>query len=377
MPSTASICVAAGVICFAGGAQSWAQPATKPTTAPPATQPRAAPQLARDPLQDYPASKVPGVIFVGPRTMSFLRRLGPDAVFFTSKAHPLERIAELTDTDSQFGAWGIPPFTPDDLFNLKFMIGGKPEHVHMIGNLNFSKLFQQNPKLKLFVTSNKIPLVETIERDGGGMTISFKLFDAAARTAQPAPPAVQPPSQSCGSKSPTTIVAGEWGETLGRLKLTPYTFGANTPSQRQVFGANFINMFSICKSDTGLSLSPDIPDANGIPAFKGVLWSSTDQRSGYIWTPRIEKIAGMDLSENRKIVDQPSFSFDSLQKAGKVIQFANGYGINLYGAVMDAGSVVQAGTTLGYASADGKRIPGRLIKVRMENGKQIFDEIIY
>jgi hypothetical protein len=373
MPKIAYICLAAGLICIAGSAHSWAQPATKPAAAPAPAKPHATPQLARDPLQDYPASKAPGVIFVGPRTMSFLKRLGPEAVFFTSKAHPLERLVELTDTDSQFGAWGIPPFTPDDLFNLKFMFGGKPEHLHMIGNLNFPKLFQQNPKLRLFVTSSKIPFVEAIERDGGGMKISLKLFDAAAATAPgaPAPSA----GQSCGSAA--TVVTGEWGETFGRLKLTAYKFGANTPSQVQVFGANFINMFSICKNGAQLTLSPDIPDANGIPAFKGVLWSSTDRRSGYIWTPRVEQFAGMDLSENRKIVDQPSFSFDSLQKDGKVIEFANGFGINLYGAVVDAGSVVQAGTALGYAGADGKRIPGRLIKVRNENGKQIFDEVIY
>jgi hypothetical protein len=100
--------------------------------------------------------------------------------------------------------------------NLKYMIGGLPQHLHMIGNLNFSKLFHENPKLKLFVTSKKISLVETIDREGGGMKIRFEAFGAATALTPPnqsAPPATSaataqaaaaPPSPNSGPPSAAT-----------------------------------------------------------------------------------------------------------------------------------------------------------------------------
>jgi hypothetical protein len=136
-------------------------------------------RLARDPLADYPASNELGVIIVGPKTMNFLRRFGSDAVFFTSKDHPLTRLADITNADVEFGAWGIGLFQLDDLMNLKYMIGGQPKNLRMIGNGNFSKLFYQNPKLKLFVTSRTVQQVETIERSGGGMKVRFQLVGGA------------------------------------------------------------------------------------------------------------------------------------------------------------------------------------------------------
>src|SRR6266446_722334 len=137
---------------------------------------RAQGEPARDPIKEYPPSAVPGVIIVGPKTMNFLKRLGPDAVFYTSRAHPLRRLANITNSDTEFAAWGIPLLPMNDLMTLKYMIGGKPEHLRMIGNGNFSKLFYQNPQLRLFVTNRKISFVETIDRDGGGMKVMFELF---------------------------------------------------------------------------------------------------------------------------------------------------------------------------------------------------------
>jgi len=118
----------------------------------------------------YESILEPGVIMVDAKTMVFLKELGPDVIFFTPKEKPLKRLSDITNGDDQFAAWGPPPEITD-LYKLSKMFSG--EHVHMIGNGNFAKLFLENPKLKLFVTGRAVNGVEEIDRNGGGMKVRF------------------------------------------------------------------------------------------------------------------------------------------------------------------------------------------------------------
>ena len=302
MPRITRLWLAVCLTFLTGASNLWAQPAPAPKSGPATTRPAQqqpklgpaatkkpapAPQIARDPLSDYPASKEPGVIFAGPKTMELVKRLGPNAVFFTSKEHPLERLADLTDTDSQFGAWGIPPFSVNDLFNLKFLIGGKPEHLRMIGNLNFQKLFQQNPKLRLFVTSSKIPLADAIERDGGGMKVSFKLFDAAAGTGSPAATAQdqKPNAAELSAQYPDADLAAR--------EMAPglYMFTILKDNMK-------IGQIGVGSGGPTLSMAPSFLGKNlvflgDMTNFVGVA-GSRDHRS------RIVKIAALDYDPDRK-----------------------------------------------------------------------------
>jgi hypothetical protein len=308
MPRIVRFWLAASLLFLAGAANLSAQPAPQPklaptaakpaatkppatnpaATKPPATKPAAAkpsaPQIARDPFNDYPASGVPGVIFAGPKTMEFLKRLGPNAVFFTTKDHPLERLADLTDTDSQFGAWGIPPFSVNDLFNLKAVFGGKPDHLRMIGNLNFAKLFAQNPKLKLFLTSSTISLVDNIERTGGGMKVEFKLFDASAGAAPPAP----------DQKSDAATLAAQYPTAdLAAREMMPGVYE-----------------FTILKANTQIGtigVGNGGPTLNMAPAFLGKNLVFLGPMSGFIgvagsrdFHARIVNVAALDYDADRK-----------------------------------------------------------------------------
>jgi hypothetical protein len=126
-----------------------------------------------------------------------------------------------------------------------------------------------------------------------------------------------------------------------------------------------------------MNLSPDIPDINGKPAFKGCIWTSTDQRSGYIWTPRAEKIGDLDLAGDQKISGTPAFDYNVFQHDPNVVSFRNGYGVNLYGVIMENGDIIQTGTELTYSDAKGQTLHGRLIEERVENGKRILSEKLY
>jgi hypothetical protein len=128
--------------------------------------------LERDPLTDYPTSKAPGVIVAGPKLMSAIRGVGPGLIFFTARAHPLTRLAEVSETE--IASWAVPAlFDVKTLLLFQYLLGGEPRNAHMIGNLNFPKLFLIHPELRLFITSAKIGLVDAIEREGGGMKITF------------------------------------------------------------------------------------------------------------------------------------------------------------------------------------------------------------
>lgn len=128
----------------------------------------------RDPVSSYPESSTPGVVIVGPKLAAYLKNLGPNVVFYTSRANPLKRLSEITDANIQFAAWGVPTdFQVVDVLAIKYQLGGELRNPHFIGNLNFSKLFVGRPKLRLFVTSQKIRGVDSIESSGGGLKIKL------------------------------------------------------------------------------------------------------------------------------------------------------------------------------------------------------------
>jgi hypothetical protein len=102
--------------------------------------------------------------------MKLINSMGPNVVFFTSRAQPIKRLAEVTE-DEQFGWWGA---NPTEAFDLKVQIMGRRGSVHVVGNGHFSQLFQQNPQLKLFVTYDNVSGVEAIERTGGGLKLKLE-----------------------------------------------------------------------------------------------------------------------------------------------------------------------------------------------------------
>ena len=129
---------------------------------------------ARDPVSSYPASDKPGTVIAGPKLMTYLKDMGADIVFFTARSQPLIRLAEITDADKQFAAWGVPSeFKMVDVLAIKYQIGGQLRRPHFIGNANFSQLFTKRPSLKLFMTSKQIRGVDDIERAGGGVKVTF------------------------------------------------------------------------------------------------------------------------------------------------------------------------------------------------------------
>ncbi len=141
----------------------------------------------RDALSDYQWPTAQGVIFVGPKTMSFLKTLPPDIIFFTSKGHPLKRLADICGGD-EFAAW-VSKADVVDVLHLKYIICGSQLSLRMIGNGNWEGLFSEtgpDPKLKLFVTSSSAYGAEAIESSGGGMKVRFMEQSATASTVAPA-----------------------------------------------------------------------------------------------------------------------------------------------------------------------------------------------
>lgn len=83
--------------------------------------------------------------------------------------------------------------------------------------------------------------------------------------------------------------------------------------------------------------------------------------NGRVWTPRVEEFLGLDLSKDSKIVDQPGFSNELLEKHPAIIEIVNGYAVNLYGATVRHNQVVDSGGEETYLTKAGKRLFGRLI----------------
>ena len=155
------------------------------------------------------------VIVADPKMLSFINSLGPSFVFFTSREHPISRLTDITDPETQLG---VAEFSPR-MMALRQLIGsgsvtgaslppaptGQPSFTGAgvefggngtlrplttderpatyesaggvtlmgIGEDGFGKLFQQHPQLKLFVTPSGIAGIDAIVTTGGGMRVHF------------------------------------------------------------------------------------------------------------------------------------------------------------------------------------------------------------
>lgn len=158
-----------------------------------------------------------------------------------------------------------------------------------------------------------------------------------------------------------------------KLKLIEYQFGSKY--QYNITGGNLPSFFSATRANgTKCILSPDIPDTSGKMEYRGVLWAG--EMNGYIWTPYVEIIGDIDLTTEDKITNVRSFNFEDYKKHNKVIPLANGYAINLFGAIIESDKIIKPGSSLVYTTTGGKKMYGRIIFKRVIDGKNIIEETI-
>jgi hypothetical protein len=182
----------------------------------------------------------------------------------------------------------------------------------------------------------------------------------------------------------------EEGPTPGlfqKLLLIQYKFGARRQDQPKIFGADMIGVFSAFSKGGGLELTARIPDVDGQLKYRGLLMGmstldvngnvvSSAGSNGYVWTARVEKIGELDLGAEGKVTQLPGFDFDSFSKTEGVVAFANGYAVNLFGAIIEDKSIVKAGSKKTYLNGQGKKLCGRIISKVERNGKSIIEERI-
>jgi hypothetical protein len=118
-------------------------------------------------------SVVPVVITVDPETLEIIHSLGPEAVFLTSRENAITRLADITDSDSQFGAEG-DGHKLNELMKLKVMIDGKRGKIITINN--FKSQFYGEFPFKLFVCWDKnfsVNRMDALKSYPGGMEVRF------------------------------------------------------------------------------------------------------------------------------------------------------------------------------------------------------------
>ena len=125
------------------------------------------------------AQKIPVIIMVDPATLSIIESLGPDAVFFTSREHPIRSLDDITDPPSQF-AWSGFGNTADTyarLANLWVRMGGGAITFRFGGQgftpTEAAPLFH-NPQFKLCLTRRGVGRVDhdhDMEASGGRRVI--------------------------------------------------------------------------------------------------------------------------------------------------------------------------------------------------------------
>jgi hypothetical protein len=151
----------------------------------------------------------------------------------------------------------------------------------------------------------------------------------------------------------------------------------STRKQYKITGSDIVNRFYVVNKGHKLILSPDIPDEHGIPQKgKGLLFisrtvgidgkTSSASPNGFVWTPRIEAIRNADLASENPFAGS-NLKLSDIINNNKVIEFNNGYGINLYGAKIKDGNIIGFRSQGTYLTRDGRRLPGFLLKT--EAGK--------
>lgn len=144
------------------------------------------------------------------------------------------------------------------------------------------------------------------------------------------------------------------------------------------YGDNLQSKYSVTKQDGRQVMSAQIFDQYGKPRsqpgqimFGRIVTpgasgkSDTDKwtmnREGFVWTPRVEKIQSVDLASEAKITEQQGFDFEVFRRHEAVIEFKNGYAINLYGARNKDGRIREAGKEGTYLTKTGRKLYPRLI----------------
>jgi hypothetical protein len=259
------------------------------------------------------------------------------------------------------------------------------------------------PNTRLVATDVKDDWVAVVVERGGrkisGWIQTRQLAPVSdSVTARPAGPARE---TQVGQGSPTYFplmppraTGSEHGEeepTPGlfkKMSLITYDFGASRRNQPyKIFGEDMISIYSVLAKGKGLELTARIPDVDGKLRYRGLLMQmstlglggnvvSSTGANGYVWTARIEKIGALDLSTEGKVTRQPGFDFDSFSKTDGVIQFANGYAVNLFGAIIENRRIVKAGSEKTYLDNSGKRLYGRIISRTEKDGKVIVEETV-
>ena len=173
------------------------------------------------------------------------------------------------------------------------------------------------------------------------------------------------------------------------LALIAYDFGAKNRGGFRVFGEDFASIFSVFRKDNGLEISAKIPDVDGQLKYRGMVWTvptqsvgvnprivSNTARNGWVWTARVERIGETDVTIEGEISSLPTFDFGKFTQAEGVVQFANGYAVNLFGAIIEDASIVKAGSEKTYLTDSGRKLYGRVISKLVENGRITFKETI-
>jgi hypothetical protein len=145
------------------------------------------------------------------------------------------------------------------------------------------------------------------------------------------------------------------------------------------YGEDMQSEYSVTKKEGKQVMSAQVFNADGSPrAEPGRLVAgrivrmgadSTQQppgsfqmnTNGRVWTPRVERLNGFDLSSTANLTDQPDFDWKAFEQHPAVIRFSNGYAVNLFAAKVKNHEILGAGDRGTYRTEDGKPLPARLI----------------
>jgi len=197
--------------------------------------------------------------------------------------------------------------------------------------------------------------------------------------------------KATGSNTPGNEAEADDGPTSGlfqKLSLIPHRFGGDRRGRPyRITGEDMPGFFSVFPKGDGLEITARIPDSHGKLKYRGMVVQmstlgvdgnvvSNTGANGYVWTLRVERIGEIDLSDEHKITELPSFDFASFVNTNGVIPFANGYAINLFGAIIENKNIVKAGSEKTYLNGRGRKLPGRIISRAEKNGRPMFEEVI-
>jgi tetratricopeptide (TPR) repeat protein len=164
------------------------------------------------------------------------------------------------------------------------------------------------------------------------------------------------------------------------LTVATLTLPARAQQYNLFYGDNMKSRYSITKDNGLRQLSPTIFDRYGKARREpgqlmigrlhnpqsGQTGTAQTNTNGYVWTPRALHIDDMDMSESGKISHLPDFNLESFVKHPAVIEFTNGYAVNLYGAEVANYEIISPGKEGTYLTNTDRPLPARLISVAIK-----------